>query len=453
MATDLLDDRLPPQDLDAEQGVLGCCLVERGADAKVARRLHSEDFYREAHRFVWQAMVRVRDADNAVDLVTVSAELRRQGQLESIGGGEYLTRLIEMVPTAQHVNRYADIVEQCAVCRQAILLGSQLQGQAYANPADPATLLRDATVELETLRGRMAGRERIEPLGKHIEAVVVPEVLAQAEEVDAPGVVTGWPRLDEEFLAGGLRPGRLTVLMAKRKVGKSTLMGHLAYMAALQGWPVGIYSAEMSQSEVALKVICQAAQLPVKQVELGKFYSDGAREAFTGMARTVGDLPLYVRDERGLDVYGVEQWFRRLQTTHSLKLAIVDYLQLLEPHLSRETMERNVSDATRKLLVMAQKLDCHVILLSQLNVEGFAKWSGQTNDDAHLNWRVTRCTEKGTADADGDHFKFHIEQRFGRSGQANRLYHFDVATGVITETHLGSYPAPEHREVQQDGRY
>lgn len=438
-----------PENLEAEQCVLGACMIAAEPCSVLVGCKDPEGlFYREAHRHMAKAILSLHREGAPVDLRTVGATLHRIGVLETCGGSEYLTACIAAVPTAVHARRYLRELERCRSSREMIRVGDALRAAGLGNPENPSEMAQALAAELE-LATTPAGdfNRAVAPLGEHIERVVLPQVIGRVERGGAVGVTTGWRVFDEHFRPGGFQPGRVTALMAGRKVGKSTLAAGLLTKAAKQGVPAAIYSGEMSQTEVALKVICQESGLPASAVELGRL-TPFQREGFEAHAQAVSALPIYVDATRGKDVHGVLAWARRLKEARGVRFLVVDYLQLLTPHLARETMERNVSDATRRFIIAAQQLDMHVVLVAQMNVEGAAKWSGQTNDDAHMNWRVIRCNASGKADAEGEYFLFSVEQRFGRSGTVPRLYHLDGATGRVTETIRN--PFPEKNYADQD---
>lgn len=441
-----LTTQAPPEDLVSEQCVLGACMMAAEPCSVLVGCKDPEGlFYREAHRQIAASILSLHREGAPVDWRTVGADLHRAGLLETCGGPEYLMSCCKAVPTTAHAKRYLRELERCRSSREMIRIGQALQAAGYGNPEDPATMAQALAAELEQSTVPASDFNRaIAPLGEHIEQVVVPQVLHRADTQQVIGFTTGWKHFDEDYRPGGFQPGRTTVLMAPRKTGKSTLTTLLACAAAEQGFPAAVYSGEMSQSEVALKVICQRAGLPASAVELGRL-SPYQRQHFEETAAKVSGLPIYVNAERGKDVHGVLAWARRLKEARGIRFLAVDYLQLLAPHLSRETMERNVSDAARRFVLAAQALDLHVVLVAQMNAEGVAKWSGQTNDDAHLNWSVIRCDAHGKAEAKGDYFLFGIEQRFGRSGTVNRLYQFDGVTGRVHETNVS--PFPERRDV------
>jgi len=432
----------PPSDLEAEQCVIGACLYAPQPVEWLAACNDPETlFYREAHRIICAVIMHLWTDSAPVNMATVGAELLRRGQLEAIGHRAYLQALVHILPSWQAAKRHIADLERCRCSREMIRLGHAIQQSGYENLEDPQgeTLRLCASLEAAAGNGVDFARQ-IEPLGDHIERDLLPALEKQRGAKTVPGIPTGWDQFDRVHCPGGLQRGRVTALMAARKVGKSTIAGHLGLTAALASFHTGLASLEMSRSEVALKMGASLANLSAVDVALGRL-EPGEWERYQTVARQLAQLPIYVSDRRGVDVHLVISWARRLKRERGLDLLIVDYLQLLEPHLDkRQTMERNVSDAARKFVVEAQRLDCHIVLLAQMNAEGAAKWSGQTNDDCHVNWRVMRTDHTGSPEPDGEYFKFHIEQRFGVSGVVPRLYRYYGATGRIEETNINPLP-------------
>jgi replicative DNA helicase len=451
MRPETIADKMPPQDLDAEQGLLGCCLIAAEPCSLLASvRNPTALFYMEAHRLIAEAAIALYQDGAPVDCVTVGAELRRRGKLEQVGGPEYLVAIVVGVPTSAHAKRYLDVLDRCRASRELIRLGYAALAAGFANPENPTAMAQVIAADMES-ETSLAGdfNLALAPLGDHIEGEVMPRVMDRAEAGGVPGIMTDWPVFNDQFCSGGLQPGRVSVIMAKRKVGKSTIASRLSLLAAKQAFPTAIWSGEMSKTEVSLKMIAQESGLSATAIELGRL-TPQQREDFELYAHRVAALPIYVNQTRGLTVHGVLAWARRMKAKRGIRLLVVDYLQLLSEHLKRETMERNISDATRRFIVAAQELDVHVILTAQMNADGFAKWSGQTNDDAHFNWRVVRCDDKGNDEAEGEYMAFSVEQRFGRSGTVPRLYRLHGTSGRIIETTIN--PLPEKRFVPPAGQ-
>jgi len=439
-------DQGPPNSLEAEQALIGCCLASpQGAELLCMAREPLELFYREAHKVIAGTILELSRDGAPTDVTTVHASLIRQQKSEYCGGRAYLLACWGTVGAYQLAPHYLRELERCRAARKLIQLGHDLEQAGYENPEDPARLAGQVLPMLDEIAAGIDDTRRsAEPIGEHVHNELLPRIRRLSEEGDAAGngVLTGWQTFDRHWRPGGFMPGRVTVLQATRKAGKSTLGHHMTGQAGRAGLPVAVYSAEMSRDEVIIKLACIAAGLNAVYVERGMF-RPGEEELFEVAASNIAKWPLYIEDERGRDVHGVIAWARRISGKQPLALLVIDYLQLLAPHLSRETMERNISDASRRLSTEAQRLNCHVLLLSQLNVQGFAKWSGQTNDDAHCNWSVTRVNERNGADAAGRYMRFALEQRFGKSGVVDKLFAFDGRTGRITESMYAAAAARE----------
>ncbi|MGC9319242.1 MAG: replicative DNA helicase, partial [Armatimonadota bacterium] len=239
MATDVvtlpkleqLSDRLPPQDLEAEQATLGAMLVEAGAVERALQIVSKQDFYREGHRYIFSAIEAVHDSEQPVDVVTVGAELRRRSRLAEVGGGEYLTALIGEVPTTAHVVRYATIVHDKAVLRRLIRAGAELQALAYKNPEDPGAVLGEAEEIIQDLRENFQGGEGARPALERADE----DLAWLREQVESPagvyGMRTGISTIDRK--SGGLGDERLVLVLAETKCGKSSLCLQTVLTSAL----------------------------------------------------------------------------------------------------------------------------------------------------------------------------------------------------------------------------
>lgn len=225
-------DRMPPQNLQAEQVTLGCCLIEPGALAIAGEVVQEEDFYREAHRLIWSAVLQVRDAGSPVDLVTVAAELKRQGRLESVGGAEYLTSMMHEVPTTAHVAVYAGEVARSSLARQAISLGAELQGLGYENPERPADMIGDTIHRLESLQQRASLGERPALVATTFgtDLLEIERHLMRTYTVSPER--TGIPTVDKA--TGGLEDAGCGLILGDTNAGKSGLLRQIVLSTALQ---------------------------------------------------------------------------------------------------------------------------------------------------------------------------------------------------------------------------
>ena len=364
-------DRIPPQDFDAEQAVLGSILLEPDAAARAFAIITPDDFYRTYHRQICAAMVAVNNRNEPVDLVTVSAELRRRTQLEEAGGGEYLTALIGEVPTAAHVQRYANIVAEKAVLRRLITAGSQIQALAYDNPEDVGgTLDKAEQVIFEIASRRMSGDFT------HIEPLIAETVTKLDLAMTRKGSLTGVPTAITEFnkLTSGLQPGDLIIVAGRPSMGKTSFaMNSLGLHAALHGGVgVAIFSLEMSKMQLAEMMLCGLARVNSWRLRAGLAPQDDWDRIGSALSY-LPQAPIYIDDTPAISILELRSKARRLHAQVPLGLIIIDYLQLCTaPGITSDgNRHQEIGHIARSLKALARELNVPVVALSQLsrNVE------------------------------------------------------------------------------------
>jgi len=357
------EERLPPQNIEAEQSVLGSILIDRDAIVRVAGFLHAEDFYREAHRTIYQAAVDLFERREPADFVLLCDELERRGRLEQVGGPAYLTSLINLVPTAVNVEYYGHVVERCAILRRLITAGGQIAGVAYDLQHDAEQAVDKAEQILFALTQRRRAREFI-PIAEVLEHYFDQIDYIHQHRGQTFGVPTGFTRLDE--LTGGLQRSDLIVLAARPGMGKTSLALNMATHAALKNnIPVGIFSLEMSKDQLVQRLICSQAGIDSHRLRTG-FIEESE---WAKIAQAIGELseaPIYIDDTPGISVMELRTKARRLQAEHDLGFVIVDYLQLMQGRRT-ENRVQEVSDISRSLKELARELNIPVLAASQLN--------------------------------------------------------------------------------------
>ncbi|MCD6359358.1 MAG: replicative DNA helicase [Armatimonadetes bacterium] len=363
-------DRLPPQDLEAEQATLGAMLVDEGAATRALAITKAEDFYREAHRIIFGAMERLAEHSQAIDLVTVGAELRRQGQLEAIGGAEYLTALIDQVPTTAHIVRYASIVADKALLRRLITVGGEIQALAFEDP-DEVDMALDAAEQkiYDIAHGRSTSDfQHISPLVN--ETYQKLEQLSQQRNY-LSGVGTGLIEFDN--MTSGLQNSELIIIAGRPSMGKTSLLvNNIAMHAAVKlNIPVAIFSLEMSAHQLAEMLLCGYARVNSWRLRRGKTNTeDWVR---IGMAlKELPHAPIYIDDTPAISILEMRSKARRLKAQHDIGLICVDYLQLASGGGRYEdSRHQEISIVARSLKSMARELDVPVVVGSQLsrNVE------------------------------------------------------------------------------------
>ncbi|MBU8813911.1 replicative DNA helicase [Mycolicibacterium goodii] len=359
--------RQPPQDMAAEQSVLGGMLLSKDAIADVLERLRPGDFYRPAHQNVYDAILDLYGRGEPADAVTVAAELDRRGLLRRIGGAPYLHTLISTVPTAANAGFYAGIVAEKALLRRLVEAGTRVvqYGYAGADGADVSDVVDRAQAEIYDVTERRASEDFV-PL----EDLLQPTM----DEIDAiasqggisRGVPTGYIDFDEH--TGGFTPGQMICIAARPGVGKSTMgLDILRHCSIAQRLPSVIFSLEMSKSEIVMRLLSAEAKVRLDAMRSGRMSDDD----WVRMAKRMGEIseaPLYIDDSPNLTMMEIRAKARRLKQKTGLRLVVIDYLQLMtSPGKRFENRQTEVSDFSRQIKLMAKELDLPVVAISQLN--------------------------------------------------------------------------------------
>jgi replicative DNA helicase len=359
----MAEERLPPQNIEAEQTVLGSILIDRDAIVRVAGFLKPEDFYREAHRTVYQAALDLFERREPTDFVLLCDELERRGRLELVGGPAYLTSLINMVPTAVNVEYYGHIVERCAILRRLITAGAQIAGVAYDYQHDAEVAVDKAEQILFALTQRRRTQDFV-AISNVLESYFDQIDYIHQHKGQTFGVPSGFKDLDD--LTGGLQRSDLLILAARPGMGKTSLALNMATHAALSGrTPVGVFSLEMSRDQLVQRLICSEAGIDSYRLRTG-YIEEGE---WGKIAQAIGELseaPIYIDDTPGISVMELRTKARRLQAEHDVGFIIVDYLQLMQGRFTDNRVQE-VSEISRSLKALARELNVPVMALSQLN--------------------------------------------------------------------------------------
>src|SRR5271168_373045 len=358
--------RQPPQDLAAEQSVLGGMLLSKDAIADVLERLRPGDFYRPAHQNVYDAILDLYGRGEPADAVTVSAELDRRGLLRRIGGAPYLHTLISTVPTAANAGYYAGIVAEKSLLRRLVEAGTRVvqYGYAGAEGADVAEVVDRAQQEIYDVADRRLSEDFVpledllQPTMDEIDAIASSGGLSR-------GVPTGFTELDE--VTNGLHPGQMIIVAARPGVGKSTLgLDFLRSCSIKHRMASVIFSLEMSKSEIVMRLLSAEAKIKLADMRSGRMSDDD----WTRLARRMSEIseaPLYIDDSPNLTMMEIRAKARRLRQRADLRLIVVDYLQLMTSGKKVESRQIEVSEFSRHLKLLAKELEVPVIAISQLN--------------------------------------------------------------------------------------
>jgi replicative DNA helicase len=357
-------ERLPPQNLEAEQSILGAILLENGALLKCLDIISEDDFYRESHRRIFRAILDLFDRNEAIDLVTVSESLTKKGWLESVGGTSYLASVAGQVPTAANVIYHSKIIREKALLRHLLRSTTDIAGKVYEASAEADELLDFAEKSIFEISDRRV-RAAFEQL-KHVvkDSFNMIEKLYEKKEA-ITGVPSGFSDLDE--MTTGFQKGDLVVIGGRPSMGKTAFSLNVAQHVGIElKEPVAIFSLEMATRQLALRMLCSEAMVDSNKVRKG-FVAKQDWHKLTSAAGRLTEAPIFIDDSSDVNVLEMRAKARRLKMEHGLSLVIVDYLQLMRGRGSFERREQEISDISRSLKALAKELDVPVIGLSQLN--------------------------------------------------------------------------------------
>jgi len=357
-------EKLPPQNLEAEQSVLGAVLLENTALMKCLDVISDEDFYRDSHRRIFRAMLDLFDRNEAIDLVTLSEHLTRKNELESVGGASYLTTLAGLVPTAANALYHAKIVREKAILRFLLRSATDIASRVYEADYGPDELLDYAEKSIFQISDKRV-RAAFTPLKDVVkDSFTMIEQLYERKEA-ITGVSSGFMKLDE--LTTGFQKGDLIIIGGRPSMGKTAFSLNIAQKVGLElKEPVAIFSLEMSTRQLVLRMLCSEAMVDSNKVRKG-FVGKQDWHKLTSAAGKLTEAPVFIDDSTDINVFEMRAKARRLKMEHGLSLVIVDYLQLMRGRGSFERREQEISDISRSLKALAKEIDVPVIALSQLN--------------------------------------------------------------------------------------
>ena len=432
-------DRTPPQDVEAEQSVLGGMLLSKDAIADVVEEVRSTDFYRPAHAQVFDAIVDLYGRGEPADAITVGAELTKIGALGRIGGVSYLHTLISSVPTAANAGYYAKIVSERATLRRLVEAGTRVVQMGYGAAKDSGGDVNDIVDRAQQAVYDVTERRTAEDYTvlEHLMQPTLDEIDAiSSRSGGLAGVPTGFRDLDE--LTNGLHGGQMIVVAARPAIGKSTLGLDLARSCSIKGKMASvIFSLEMSKSEIVMRLISAEARVPLNHMRSGGMTDDDWSRVSRRMGE-VAEAPLFIDDSPNMTMMEIRAKARRLKQRHDLKLIIVDYLQLMSSPKKTENRQQEVSELSRSLKLLAKELDVPLVAISQLNR------GAESRTDKRP--QMSDLRESGAIEQDADmvillHREDAYEKESPRAGEADFLVvkHRNGPTRDITVAFQGHY--------------
>lgn len=429
-------DRVPPQDVAAEQSVLGSMLLSKDAIGECSEIVQSIDFYRPAHETIHEAAVDLFSRGEPVDAITVSDELSKRGDLSRVGGTAYLHQLIASVPTAANASYYAQIIAERAMLRRLVEAGTRIVQMGYAQGGgDVEDIVNAAQAEVYGVADRRKGEDYL-ALSELLEPTLDEIEHNAGSSGEMVGVPTGFTSLDE--LTNGLHPGQMVIVAARPAVGKSTFALDVARTAAIKHQlPTVVFSLEMSRTEITMRLLSAESEIPLQHMRKGRLED----RHWTKLAETQGrlqDMPLFIDDSPNMALMEIRAKCRRLKQRHNLKLVIVDYLQLMSSGKRVESRQQEVAEFSRALKLLAKELEVPVIALSQLN-----RGPEQRVDKKP---QMSDLRESGSIEQDADvvillHRESMYERESPREGEADVIVakHRNGPTDTVVVAFQGHY--------------
>jgi replicative DNA helicase len=447
-------DRLPPQNLDSEQAVLGSILIDRDAIIEVADFLHPEDFYRQAHGRIFAAMLDLFEHREPIDVVTVAEALERAGELDGVGGASYLSTLGNDTPTAVHVGQYGRIVERKALLRRLIQAAGKIAAIGYEDGPDIQEAIDRSEAELFSVSQRRSG-DAFSALRTLLHDAYDRLDYLHAHRGEIVGIASGFTDLD--LLTTGFQASDLIVLAARPSVGKTSLALNIAEHAAVrEGKTVGVFSLEMSKEQLVLRLLSSVASIDSQRLRSG-FLEEMDFARIAPAMNSLSEAPIFIDDTPSISTMELRTKARRLQAERGLDLLIVDYLQLMQATTTSRDANRvqEVSEISRGLKALARELKVPVIALSQLSRQpemresreprlSDLRESGAIEQDADLVlflWRENGKPGEENTDSDGEVINLRLaKHRNGPTGEVKLWF-------KKSQTRFVSYAAERYAEA------
>lgn len=360
--SELLIDRLPPQNIEAEQAVLGAILLNPDVLTSVNERIRAEDFYRQGHQRLFEAMNELAERRDPIDLLTLTAYLQDKNLLEEVGGVGYLTEIAGLVPAISNVDYYAKIVETKSIQRNLIRTASEIIDDAYTSEEDISGVMESAE------------RRILDIAKRRIRGVFTPikdALLESYEQIEAlhynqgglKGLSTGFIDLDK--MTSGFQKSDLIIVAARPSMGKTAFALNVAQNVALRTKEtVAIFSLEMSAAQLAMRMIASEGNIDAQAFRTGQL-NDEDWEKLTMSIGTLSEASIFIDDTPGITIFDIRAKLRRLQAEHGLGMVMIDYLQLITGR--GDSRNQEISEISRALKLMAREFDVPIIALSQLS--------------------------------------------------------------------------------------
>ena len=441
-----MQDRVPPQNIEAEQSVIGAMLIDKNAVGLVTEKLMPEDFYRQAHQVIFSAILTLHSKNEPIDMITLINELKKMNKLDDVGGVSYVTLLANVVPTAANAKYHAQIVEEKSVLRQLVEGGTAIAAMGYEGANDVPVIIDQAEKTILRISNRKGGSDFaaisdvLTDTINHIQAVL-------DSKQPITGVATGF--IDLDYLTAGLHPSDFIILAARPSMGKTALALNIAANVAIRGSREGqppkrvaFFSLEMSREQLVQRMLCSEADVDAQRLRAGGDDKDRDNADIWNnlwiAADRLSNAQIFIDDTPGLSIMEMRSKSRRLQAEGGLDLIVIDYLQLMQGSAgskNSDNRQQEVSEISRGLKALARELNVPVLALSQLSRSVEARQvkkpmlsdlreSGSLEQDADIVMFLYREDYYKGADEDPTHITELIvaKHRNGPVGRVNLFF-------------------------------
>jgi len=422
--------RIPPQNLEAEQSLLGALLIDKSSFDKIADITNPEDFYKDAHRHIYETMQTLYSKQEPIDLLTVTNILEEKNLLKKVGGRSYIATLANLVPTSSHIIQYANIIKKKATLRRLQTTAAEIANLATEEDKDIGKVLDTAEQKLFSVSQKFL-KQSFVPISS-----VLGETFDRIDELHKSagklrGVPTGYTQLDN--LLAGLQRSDLVILAARPSVGKTSLALDIVRNIAVKARvPVGFFSLEMSKEQLVDRLLCAEANVDLWKLRTGRLSDREEADDFPRIGHAMGllsEAPIYIDDSASLNIMEIRTKARRLKSEHNLGAIVIDYLQLMESRANAENRVQAVAEISRSLKGIARELDIPILALSQLSR------AVEMNKPAIP--KLSHLRESGSIEQDADVVLFIYRKA------ADRNYRIEELTAQ--ERHLAEVHIAKHR--------
>lgn len=356
--------RIPPHSVESEQSILGSILLDKEAIITVTETIQPEDFYKEAHKIIYECMMKLNNKSEPIDLITLTEELKKQGHLEDVGGISYITSLSTIVPTTSNVKYYSDIVKEKSVLRKLIKVSNDILNLGYDSSIKVEDILEKAEKQIFDI-----SQEKSSEDFKSINSVLmdtydmIEKLYTNKEEIT--GITSGFEDLNKK--TNGLQRTDLILIAARPAMGKTAFSLNLVQNAALKGnASVAVFSLEMSKEQLVQRMLSAQSHVELKKIKTGSLDENDWPRIIDAMS-VLSNANIYIDDTPGIKISELRSKCRKLKIEKGLDLILIDYLQLMEGDNSNESRQQEISKISRSLKIIAKELNCPVVALSQLS--------------------------------------------------------------------------------------